>query len=67
MGGAAPPGVAVTAPGLPELLNPAQVAEALGVSEADVMAIVDSGELRAKKIGAAVRIKRSDLDAFLAE
>jgi excisionase family DNA binding protein len=51
--------------GLPELLSPAQVAQALGVTEADVLSIIQSGELRAKKIGSAYRIKRTDLDAYL--
>src|SRR5690606_13793832 len=58
---------AAAATGLPELMTPAQVAEALGVSEADVLAIVDSGDLKARRIGSAVRIKRADLDAFLAD
>jgi excisionase family DNA binding protein len=31
------------------------------------MAIIDSGELAAKKIGASFRIKRSSLDAYLAK
>jgi excisionase family DNA binding protein len=61
-GGAAP-----AASGLPELLGPAQVAQALGVSEADVMAIITSGELKAKKIGSSYRIKRSALDQYLAD
>ncbi len=56
-GGAAP---------LPELLAPQQVAEALGVSLEDVMAVIESGELKAKRIGASVRVKRADLDAYLA-
>jgi len=50
---------------LPELLSPEQVAEALAVSEADVMAIIESGELPAKKIGSSYRIKRSALQAYL--
>jgi excisionase family DNA binding protein len=50
---------------LPELLTPEQVAEALVVSEADVMAIIESGELPAKKIGSTYRIKRSTLQAYL--
>jgi excisionase family DNA binding protein len=59
---------AAAAPGgLPELLGPAQVAQALGVSEADVMAIITSGELKAKKIGSSYRIKRSALDEYLAD
>ena len=53
-------------PTLPDLLSPAQVAQALGVSEADVQAIIDSGELQAKKIGSAFRVKRSALDEYLA-
>jgi excisionase family DNA binding protein len=51
--------------GLPELLSPEQVAEALTVSEADVLAIIESGELVAKKIGSSYRIKRSALQAYL--
>ena len=53
------------APVAAELLSLADVARRLGVTEADVMAIVESGELPAKKIGAAVRVKRSELDAYL--
>ncbi len=53
--------------GLPDLMTPEQAAQALGVSEADVMSIIESGELKAKKIGSSIRIKRSALDAFLAD
>ena len=64
-GGAA--GAAAAAPGsLPELLSPADAAKALGVSEADVMTILESGELAAKKIGSSYRIKRSALHEYLA-
>ena len=45
---------------------PADAARALGVSEADVMAVLESGELKGKKIGASWRITRSALDAYLA-
>ncbi len=51
--------------GFPELLSPAQVAQALGVSEADVVSLIDSGELKAKKIGSTLRIKRTAVEAFL--
>jgi excisionase family DNA binding protein len=54
------------APGLPELLAPADVAKALGVTEEDVLAIITSGELKAKKIGSQYRIPRAALDAYLA-
>ncbi|HEY0874303.1 MAG TPA: SPFH and helix-turn-helix domain-containing protein [Vicinamibacterales bacterium] len=51
---------------LPDLLAPADVAQALGVPESDVMAIIESGELAAKKIGSSYRIKKSALDEYLA-
>ena len=52
---------------LPELLAPADVAQALGVPESDVMAIIESGELPAKKIGSSYRIKKASLDEYLAK
>jgi excisionase family DNA binding protein len=58
---------ATAAPGLPELLSPGEVANALKVSEGDVLAILESGELAAKKIGSTWRIKRSALDEYLAK
>ena len=51
---------------LPELLAPADVAKALGVTEQDVLSIIESGELAAKKIGSSFRVKRSALDEYLA-
>ncbi len=54
-------------PANPDILDPATVARMLGVTEADVMAEIESGKLAAKKIGSAHRITRSALDAFLAE
>ena len=62
-GAAAPPPVP---PGIPELLTPADAAKVLGVTEADVMASIESGDLKAKKIGSAFRITRAALDQFLA-
>ena len=56
----------LAAPATADLLSPADVAQALGVPEADVMTIIESGELAAKKIGASYRIKRSALDEYLA-
>ena len=53
--------------GLPELLSPGDIANALKVSEGDVLAIIESGELAAKKIGSTWRIKRSSLDEYLAK
>jgi excisionase family DNA binding protein len=61
MGGAP----AAAAAGFPELLSPTDAARILGVTEADVMATIQSGELKAKKIGSAYRITRAALDEFL--
>jgi excisionase family DNA binding protein len=51
--------------GLPELLGPAQAAEILGVTEADVLAALTDGSLKGKKIGTAWRITRANLEEFL--
>jgi excisionase family DNA binding protein len=67
-GGAAGAAAATAAaPALPDLLTPADVAKALGVSEEDVMSIITSGELAAKKIGASYRVRKSALDEYLSK
>ncbi|MEO7933575.1 MAG: SPFH and helix-turn-helix domain-containing protein [Chthoniobacterales bacterium] len=63
--GSTPPPVPV-ASGLPDLLSPAQAAELLGVTEADVSSILESGELKGKKIGSTWRITRAAVENFLA-
>jgi excisionase family DNA binding protein len=66
--GAAPAAAAAAgagAAGLPELLTPADAAKALGVSEADVQASLDAGDLKGKKIGTQWRITRAALTDFL--
>ena len=60
---AAPP--AASAAVLPELLSPADAAKTLGVSEADVIASLESGDLKGKKIGSQWRITRAALTQFL--
>ncbi len=55
------PAAAVT----PEVLTPEQAAQLLGVSVEDVMASIQSGDLKARKIGNAYRIAKSALDEFL--
>jgi excisionase family DNA binding protein len=64
--GTAPQGAAGVATAAPQLLSPADVATLLSVPESDVMAIIQSGELAAKKIGSSYRIPRSAVDEFLA-
>lgn len=66
VGGAATAGAVAAAPAV-GLLGPADVAKVLGVTEADVMAIITSGELKAKKIGASYRVTKAALDAYLAQ
>ena len=63
---AAPAPTSNAGPALPELLSPADVAQSLGVTEQDVLAIIESGELPAKKIGSTYRIKRAALHEYLA-
>ncbi|BCU76340.1 SPFH and helix-turn-helix domain-containing protein [Luteolibacter sp. LG18] len=50
-----------------DLLDPASIAQMLGVTEADVMEEINSGKLPAKKIGSSYRVTRASLDAFLAQ
>jgi excisionase family DNA binding protein len=60
------PAAGTPAPAGPALLTPAQVAQALGVGEADVMASLEAGDLKGKKIGTQWRVTRTAVDAFLA-
>ncbi|TAG64923.1 MAG: helix-turn-helix domain-containing protein [Burkholderiales bacterium] len=48
-----------------ELMNPAQVAQALGVTEADVLTELDAGNLKGRKIGTQWRVTRDAVDTFL--
>ncbi len=57
--------VAAAASGLPKLLAPAEVAEHLGVTEADVLLSLESGDLKGRKIGSAWRISQGALEEFL--
>jgi excisionase family DNA binding protein len=51
--------------GMPEVMTPAEAATFLRVSEEDVLAAITSGDLKAKKLGAAYRISKEALEAFL--
>lgn len=75
-GGATPPPLPGTAPAAApvpaapaatvDILTPAQVAQTLGVGEADVIASIEAGDLKGKKIGTQYRITKAALDEFLA-
>ncbi len=49
----------------PDVMTPADAAAILKVTEADVMTAIQSGGLKAKKVGEAFRISREALEAFL--
>jgi len=63
--GPAVPPVIGSAGALPELLGITEVAKALGVSETDVTATLEKGDLKGKKIGSTWRVTRAALDEFL--
>jgi excisionase family DNA binding protein len=46
-------------------LTPTQVAGILGVAETDVIASLERGDLKGKKIGNAWRVTRAAVDQFL--
>jgi len=48
-----------------ELMNPAQVAQMLGVGESDVVASLEAGDLKGKKIGTQWRVTKAAVDQFL--
>jgi excisionase family DNA binding protein len=52
-------------PQAPDLMGLAEAAKYLGVSEADVMASITAGDIKAKKIGSQYRITKAAIDAFL--
>lgn len=64
-GGQATPTVAPAAPALPDLLGVDEAAQALGVSAADVIAVLEGGDLKGKKIGSTWRITRAALTEYL--
>lgn len=74
VGGATPPpipgfAVASAAPAaapILDILTPVQVAQTLGVTEGDVISSIESGDIKAKKIGSQYRITKAALDEFLA-
>jgi len=63
--GGAAPGTPSPAGGAPAVMTPAEAAAYLRVSEEDVIAAINAGELKAKKIGNAFRISKEALDEFL--
>ncbi len=53
--------------GMPDVMTPAEAAAILKVSQEDVMAAIEAGDLKAKKLGNAYRISKGALEKFLSE
>ncbi len=51
--------------GMPAVMTPSEAAAILKVAEEDVIAAIEAGDLKAKKLGNAYRISKSALEAFL--
>jgi excisionase family DNA binding protein len=49
----------------PEIMTLSEAAAYMRVGEEDVLAIIQSGELKAKKIGTSYRISKKAVDEFL--
>jgi excisionase family DNA binding protein len=48
-----------------DVMTPAEAASALKVTEADILAAITAGDLKARKIGESYRISRESLEEFL--
>jgi len=53
------------APTMPDVMTPSEAASFLKVSEEDVVAAIEAGDLKARKLGNAFRISKSALEEFL--
>jgi excisionase family DNA binding protein len=62
-GGSSSPGGGT--PPMPDVMTPSEAAGYLRVSEEDVVAAIDAGDLKARKIGNAFRISKEALQEFL--
>jgi excisionase family DNA binding protein len=66
-GGAAAQAGATAPSGPPPIMTPSEAASYLKVAEEDVIAAIEGGQLKAKKIGNAYRISKEAIDEFLSE
>ncbi len=64
----APPSGGAAAPsggGMPSVMTPSEAASVLRVSEEDVIAAIEAGDLQARKLGKAYRISKQAMEEFL--
>ncbi len=59
------PTAPAAATGMPDIMTPAEAAGFLKVSEEDVLAAINAGELKARKIGSAFRVSKESLQEYL--
>ncbi len=59
------PSATRSAPSVPEIMTLSEAAAYMRVGEEDVLAVIQSGELKAKKIGTSYRISKNAVDEFL--
>ncbi len=62
---AAPAPAAPAAADTPSVMTPSEVAQMLKVSEEDIIAAIQAGDLKARKIGSAYRISKESVEEFL--
>ena len=65
-GAGTPTGGGTPGGGIPDVMTPTEAAQLLRVAEEDVVAAIEAGDLKARKLGSAYRISKSALDEFLA-
>ncbi|MBS1249672.1 MAG: hypothetical protein MAG431_01253 [Chloroflexi bacterium] len=51
--------------GIPDIMTPAEAAQVLRVSPEDIVAAIEAGDLKGRKLGSAYRISREALEEFL--
>ena len=54
-----------TGGGMPDVMTPSEAAGILRVSEEDVVAAINAGDLKARKLGSAYRISKAAMEEFL--
>ena len=50
---------------VPNIMTPAQAAAYLLVAEADIMAMINDGSIKAKKLGSTYRISKAVIDEYM--
>jgi excisionase family DNA binding protein len=63
----AAPGGATGGAKMPDIMTPAEAAQFMKVTEADILEAIKDKSLKAKKVGKAYRISKEALEAFMSE